>query len=331
MLRESRSRRNGFTLIELLVVIAIIGVLIGLLLPAIQKVKEAAGRLQCANNLKQIGLGVQTFVNTYDYYPSNGGTQNSLIRVNNVPVIGFTTPWQGAGVLFQILPFIEQDNLFKSTDTVIQATPIKIYFCPSRRPPTTRLGAGGQTLALNDYAMPLWGPGGNDGGGASGCWGWFNDGNGGTTNANMYKSCAFVRAGIANTVFPPGRVEDLLDGTSSTILVAEKYVDTSRYKPPQTNLDPADAGASPNSGFTDSGYWGGYTWGTLRCSMNGPFQDSYPPRQAGWQMFGAAHSNGINAVFADGSVKSIKYSISNAIFQLLCNKSDGTAVNLDGF
>src|SRR5712692_4256346 len=113
-----RSRR-AFTLIELLVVIAIIAVLIGLLLPAVQKVREAANRMSCQNNLKQIGLAVHTFQDTYGYFPTNGGTQNSLIRINGVPAVGRTTPWQGAGVLFQILPFLEQNSLYLADNTTI--------------------------------------------------------------------------------------------------------------------------------------------------------------------------------------------------------------------
>ncbi len=329
------SRRSGFTLIELLVVIAIIGVLIGLLLPAVQKVREAANKATCANNLKQIGLAVHTFYDTYNYFPTNGGTQNSLSGMaTGSPATPTSSPYQGAGVLFQILPYIEQGNVYKSANTTqLQATPVKIYFCPSRRPPTTRLGAGGQTLALNDYAMPMWGPGNDGGGGGSGCWGWWSETTaqvvaGERTNYSVYKSCIFVRGGIAGVIFPPGTMPDVIDGLSNTLMMSEKYIDKSRYAPPQTNLDPAEAGASPNSGFTDAGYWGGYTWGTLRCSRNGPFQDSWPPRQAGWQMFGSAHTSGLNAVFGDGSVRHISFNIPNAIFQVLCKKDDGT-INVD--
>jgi prepilin-type N-terminal cleavage/methylation domain-containing protein/prepilin-type processing-associated H-X9-DG protein len=332
MRRGALSPRSAFTLIELLVVIAIIAVLIGLLLPAVQKVREAANMAQCKNNLHQIGLAVHTFHDSHNHFPTNGGTQNVLVRTNGVPAVGASSPWQGAGVLFQILPFLEQNDLYLSDNTTIMATPVKVYFCPTRRGPTTRLGSGGQTLALNDYAMPLWGAGGSaPGGGGSGCWGWWNDATGDLVNYPYYRSTVFVRGGKGTETYPPGRIADVTDGLSSTLMVTEKYVDTSRYHPPRTDLDPPEAGASPNSGFTDAGYWGGYTWGTLRCSRGGPFQDSYPPRQAGWQMFGSAHSRGINAVFADGSVQTIPYSIPNAIFQLLCWKDDGLVVDLSSF
>lgn len=334
------SRRTGFTLIELLVVIAIIGVLIGLLLPAVQKVREAANKANCTNNLKQIGLAVHTFYDTFNYFPTNGGTTNSLLGMNTgSPAAPNGTPWQGAGVLFQILPYLEQGNVYKSGNTtVLQATPVKAYFCPSRRPPTTRLGGGNQVLALNDYAMPMWGPGGANagGGGGSGCWGWWNENTpqvvaGDTSNHELYRACIFVRGGLRTVTYPPGTMTDVMDGLSNTLMVSEKYIDKSRYAPPRTTDDPAEAGASPNSGFTDAGYWGGHTWGTLRCSRNGPFQDSWPPRQAGWQMFGSAHTGGINAVFGDGGVRSISFSIPNAIFQALCRKADGVNVDPTGF
>ena len=108
--RWLRRLRLGFTLIELLVVIAIIGVLIALLLPAVQKVREAANRIQCANNLKQMGLAIHNFHDTYGYFPNQGNTWYTGISYNqdgSPP----SPKNQQAGWGFQILPFIEQDNL----------------------------------------------------------------------------------------------------------------------------------------------------------------------------------------------------------------------------
>jgi prepilin-type N-terminal cleavage/methylation domain-containing protein len=136
MIRKLFRWRIGFTLIELLVVIAIIGVLIALLLPAVQKVREAANRTQCANNLKQIGLGIHNFHDTYGRFPSmpiagwgdlpdttgpNAFDWHYGIAYNasNAPL---SVKNQSAGVLFQILPFVEQENLY-NTNNANSGTP----------------------------------------------------------------------------------------------------------------------------------------------------------------------------------------------------------------
>src|SRR5260370_139697 len=102
-----RRRRCGFTLIELLVVIAIIAILIGLLLPAVQKIREAANRMSCTNNLKQMGLALHNHESAMAYFPT-AGAQSAAVDIS-AQTAGFETK----GWAYQILPYIEQDNLYK--------------------------------------------------------------------------------------------------------------------------------------------------------------------------------------------------------------------------
>jgi prepilin-type N-terminal cleavage/methylation domain-containing protein/prepilin-type processing-associated H-X9-DG protein len=326
-------RRNarfaGFTLVELLVVIAIIGILVALLFPAIQAAREAARRMHCQANLRQMGLAVLNHHDAHRVLPTSGNN-GTIARANGHVTSAKGRPFQQAGTLFQILPYLEMGAEHSSDDATIRGAAVPVYFCPSRRPATTRTGVDGEQLGLNDYAMPMWkdstagaGFGGNNGG----CWNMWGDGAGDNLNHPFYRNTAFVRAGKADVTFLPSRLAHLTDGTTNVILFAEKFVDPTRYQPVKLDEEPIQPPLPVPIAFTDMGYYHGWHWSTLRCSMYGPVPDQPLDNINFWQMFGSAHVEGINAAFADGSVRLVRYEIANAVFQLLCRKNDGTSID----
>jgi prepilin-type N-terminal cleavage/methylation domain-containing protein len=202
--------RRAFTLIELLVVIAIIGVLIGLLLPAVQKVREAANRIACANNLHQIGLAFHNHHDVFSAFPS-GGTPYAANRTwaNGTPASYTSQSWSWG---YQILPFVEQGALWgSSSDATVYSTPLSIYYCKSRRAPVALQGGPWQVrpgpTAMTDYA----GNAGcsSNGGDGSGVYGDGSDG------------------AVSVTGLSPVTFASIADGTSNTLLVGEKRINIS--------------------------------------------------------------------------------------------------------
>jgi prepilin-type N-terminal cleavage/methylation domain-containing protein/prepilin-type processing-associated H-X9-DG protein len=287
-------RRRGFTLIELLVAIAIISILIGLLLPAVQKVREAASRTQCQNNLKQIGLAFHSHHDALQFFPTGGWDWTTPpTYVNGVPAVGAE---QQAGWGFQILPYIEQQAVWSggqaTTDfdraLVAMGSPIKTFFCPTRRAPQTvtynipgYLGGIDAKHALCDYA------------------------------ASNLDNTGVVRQ------FRPTRMADIVDGTSNTCMVGDKRLNLARLGQPQ---------ADDNEGYTC-----GWNEDTVRWTSQRPQPDFIgDPSLYGGKLFGSSHIGRFNMAFADGSVRSISYSISQATFKALGDVADGQVIDLDG-
>jgi prepilin-type processing-associated H-X9-DG protein len=202
--------RGALTLLELLVVIGITSVLIGLLLPAVQKVREAANRIKCQNNLRQIGLAFQTHHDQFGFFPSGGWDWFAPpTYTSGQPLTGAQ---QRAGWGFQILPYVEGTNSWRAGPRVAIATPNAVFFCPTRRAP--------QTVAAPDDYIPPVAPGGSD-----------------VTRALCdYGASNWEMSGVVRQ-YDPVRMAEITDGTSNTLLAGEKRLNLAFLGQPQRDDD----------------------------------------------------------------------------------------------
>ncbi|TWU22573.1 DUF1559 domain-containing protein [Bythopirellula polymerisocia] len=365
MKRRSPKIATGFTLVELLVVIAIIGVLVALLLPAVQAAREAARRTQCTNQLKQIGLAILNFSDTKKVFPTGGTVIVPKIEDYVVGGTPLGPKKQGLGWGYQILPFLEQANLANiTTSAQLNSAVVPQYFCPSRRSPVTRNTVVSPLLAvtLSDYGGAI--PCGysdytqttKNSPITSGTRGGpvdsrnlrrerFFGGPGSTyilqvPDDEIYQGVivrtpyrlqgsAGSRGGIqyvpARNVTQTISSAQISDGTSNTLMVSEKFVRPDLYE--------------GDSSSDDRGWSDGWDPDTMRSTCWPPRQDSlsgttddtlYGP-EADVVDFGSAHPGGINAVFADGSVHVITYDVDPFVFDYLGDREDGQIVDMSQF
>jgi prepilin-type N-terminal cleavage/methylation domain-containing protein len=331
-------RNRGFTLVELLVVIAIIGVLVALLLPAVQASREAGRRTQCVNNLKQIGQAFQNHVSTKQYLPMGGmcswaGDDNNHKYCG---VGGDDSPWYVPGKLpdvdnlpvgwpFQILPFIEEGNVYLEPDwEKVKKMTFAMYFCPSRRGLTQNSipTNNGFQNGMLDYASATPSKTTDDIQAMADFWGPRIDSFSLPFRPFMYMGMVVGTKAGSRIGF-----NDVKDGTSKTLLISEKFLPLDNYD----GSGPVYDGTYRAFEGDDRGWSDGWDFDTVRSTGVKPKRDHAIPAAdynigKYWQdyiTFGSAHSAGIQAVFGDGSVHSISYEIERDVFNKMGNRVDG--------
>src|SRR5216683_5559004 len=311
--------RRGFSLIELLVVIAIIAVLIALLLPAVQKVREAANRTSCLNNLHQIAIATHNYHDTQGKFPTGGHLSDF---VGDRPTKG-TTLWT------QLLPYIEQDNLQNEWDrddnrnnvkggrNATQAQIIKILLCPSDRleDPVSEYKVGTAYWSWGFYALSSYG------------------GNAGKRSVFTGGPPNFPRMTRDGIFFINSNVNfaDIADGTSNTFLFGERYHRDPEYDLQHNVVWPG------SSSMAQWGRWGyvanAGAVGNVTLHTPVPINYRVPPGgdfstvENRACAFGSGHPGGANFAFADGSVRFLKDSTSLLTLQALSTRAGGEVVS----
>jgi prepilin-type N-terminal cleavage/methylation domain-containing protein/prepilin-type processing-associated H-X9-DG protein len=343
-------KRAAFTLVELLVVIAIIGILVALLLPAIQSAREAARRTHCKNNVKNIALGCLMHVDTYKEYPSGGWGLYYPADPNRGQGPRQPGSWQ-----YNILPFVEENALhdlgkglasasldFHNAIIKLHTTPVPLFSCPTRRvsrPITSSwtgilshnylTGTAARTGVIkSDYAAntgdalvwagddpPMKQPSSYTQADTTMQWTVTNSCN--DRRDKDFKTCQdgimYYRSDV--------KVQQITDGTAHTYLVGEKAMDPLNYE-------------GTNNGFNygdNQDIYSGFEWDNHRVAWQAGADyavDYYQPAQDrmgddNWGRFGSAHSGGLNMAFCDGSIQTVSYNIDSTMHRWLAVRFDG--------
>jgi len=322
-------RRRAFTVVELLVVIAIIGVLMALLLPAVQAVRETARRSTCSNHLKQIGIGSMAHVEAWQYYP-NAGVHWNDSRAKATSGAPRTANRQNWGPFYQILPYIEQKAVYENpVDTEVAAAVIKIYFCPTRRKPQALPGVqsgmpDGMRGAI-DYA-------GSGGSGfqrkrvddkiprtlLTGLKGY---------GAKFPDAYSFIRQ--VGVIIP--RTEDTQRGGWDERIVNDQVTQTEIPDGTTNTLMFGERNWNRLGNSThwdeNNGYINGWDWDTIRWSYNNPKPDRRDTTYYDLT-FGSSHPAVFLGAMADGSVRAFSFGIDGTTFRNITDRYDGGKTDL---
>ena len=330
--------RTGFTLIELLVVIAIIAILIGLLLPAVQKVRDAAARISCGNNLKQVGLGLHNYESAYGKLPPGGQglTDSQPYTISWYTPASTETPMpdpfvsgykQAHSVFVHLLPFVEQDNIARQFDLNLpyNGSPgniaaskhvIKIYLCPSDGLRGT--AADSEGFGCADY--------------------------GATLHANINPTVGGTPASGSQFLIPGAlgsrkvSFHEISDGTSNTIAIAEDVGRNERMDSLYPDPVLVAAGANPSM----RKHW---RWAEADNAFGVTFTPNYhrynstPTCQKPWTSMNCGandelfsfHSGGSGVVFADGHVIFLRESVTPQVLRALISRAGGETLTGDDY
>ncbi|MFO0797190.1 MAG: DUF1559 domain-containing protein [Gemmataceae bacterium] len=325
-MRSPTLRRHAFTLIELLVVIAIIAILIGLLLPAVQKVREAAARAKCSNNLKQHAIGLHAYHDANSQLPP--GAQEDVYPVPNPP--GNTAFIRGTSWMVFNLPYMEQNALYTRynfalayndpVNAAVGANVVPAHYCPSGPPPTQFLDPNANlTTNPSTHYYGVMGPAGasnptaNVVAGTTYNYTVGNVGGNGAWSAHGMLSQVRQSAGSVSTNRIV-RLTDVRDGTSNTLMVGEISVI------PLNNVNQYRTWIRGNNGGA----------GAAKCVSFPPNSTTYNGSNNFNELsFGSNHTGGCNVALGDGSVRFLRNSIDLAIYKASASINSGEVATLD--